>query len=113
VAYDVRAPGRWKETDDDEGGAVMATKKQVTAARRNIKKAATVAKRRRTIANLPPATRRDMARNAAAARSRGGKPGHRLEDRTRSQLYDEAKRKNISGRSSMGKRELIAALRKA
>jgi hypothetical protein len=97
----------------DEGGAVMATKKQVTAARRNIKKAATVAKRRRTIANLPPATRRDMARNAAAARSRGGKPGHRLEDRTRSQLYDEAKRKNISGRSSMGKRELIAALRKA
>jgi hypothetical protein len=54
-----------------------------------------------------------MARNAAAARSRGGKPGHRLEDRTRSQLYDEAKRKNISGRSIMGKRELIAALRKA
>src|SRR5437773_10514093 len=96
-----------------EGGAVMATRKQVRAARRNIKKAATVAKRRRTIANLPRATRRDMSRNAAAARKRGGKPGHSLEDRTRLQLYEEAKRRNVPGRSSMGKRELIAALRRS
>jgi hypothetical protein len=91
----------------------MATRKQVTAARRNIKKATTAAKRRRTIANLPRATRRDLSRNAAASRRRGGKPGRNLEDRTRSQLYDEAKRRNIPGRSSMGKRELIRALRNA
>jgi hypothetical protein len=89
----------------------MASEKQIRAARRNIKKAAVAAKRRRTIANLPKATRRDLSRNAAAARRRGGAPGHRLEDRTRSQLYEEAKRKNIRGRSRMGKRELIAALR--
>jgi hypothetical protein len=89
----------------------MATRKQVTAARRNIKKAATAAKRRRTIANLPRATRRDLSRNAAAARKRGGKPGHRLEDRTRSQLYEEAKRRNVPGRSRMGKHELIRALK--
>jgi len=89
----------------------MASTKQVTAAKRNIKKAAAAAKRKRTITKLPKAVRQDLGRNAAAARKRGGKPGHRLEDRTRSQLYDEAKKRNIPGRSSMGKRELIDALR--
>ena len=89
----------------------MASTKQITAAKRNIKKAAAAAKRKRTITKLPKAVRQDLGRNAAAARKRGGKPGHRLEDRTRSQLYDEAKKRNIPGRSSMGKRELIDALR--
>jgi hypothetical protein len=89
----------------------MASTKQVTAAKRNIKKASAAAKRKRTITKLPKAVRQDLGRNAAAARKRGGKPGHRLEDRTRSQLYDEAKKRDIPGRSSMGKRELIDALR--
>jgi hypothetical protein len=89
----------------------MASTKQVTAAKRNIKKASSAAKRKRTITKLPKAVRQYLSRNAAAARKRGGKPGHRLEDRTRSQLYDEAKKRDIPGRSSMGKRELIDALR--
>lgn len=89
----------------------MASTKQRQAARRNIKKATATAKRKRTLANLPAATRRDLGRNAAAARRRGGKAGHSLEDRTRQQLYEEAKRRNIAGRSRMGKAELIRALR--
>ena len=89
----------------------MATTKQRQAAKRNVKKAAASAKKRRTIANLPKATRRDLSRNAAAARRRGGRPGRALEDRTRQQLYDEAKKRNIAGRSRMGKAELIRALR--
>jgi hypothetical protein len=89
----------------------MATMKQTQAAKRNIKKAAAAAKRKRTIANLPKATRRDLSRNAAAARRRGGRPGRSLGDRTRQQLYQEAKKRKIAGRSSMGKAELIRALR--
>lgn len=89
----------------------MATRKQTAAAKRNIKKAAAVAKRKRTIAHLPEATRKDMSRNAAAARRRGGKPGRGLDDRTRQQLYDEAKKRGVKGRSKMGKAELIRALR--
>ena len=91
----------------------MATRKQTQAAKRNIKKAASAAKRKRTISNLPKSVRRDLGRNAAAARKRGGKPGRSLDDRTRQQLYDEAKKRNIAGRSSMGKGELIRALRGA
>ncbi|MET0801742.1 MAG: Rho termination factor [Actinomycetota bacterium] len=72
--------------------------------------AAAAAKRTRTIANLPKATRRALSRNAAAARRRGGKPGRSLEDRTRAQLYEQAKKRNIAG-ASMGKSELIDALR--
>lgn len=90
----------------------MATQKQVAAAKRNIRKATAAARRRRTIASLPAATRRELSRNATAARRRGGKPGHSLEDRTRAQLYEEAKRRNIPHRSSMGKHELIEALRR-
>jgi hypothetical protein len=89
----------------------MATKKQVHAAKRNITKAQSAAKRSRTIANLPRSVRRDLSRNAAAARRRGGRPGHSLEDRTREQLYDLAKARGIPGRSKMGKQNLIDALR--
>lgn len=89
----------------------MATRKQTQADKRNIRKAAAAAKQRRTITRLPKSVRRDLGRNAAAARKRGGKPGRSLEDRTRQQLYEAAKKRNIPGRSKMGKSELIDALR--
>jgi hypothetical protein len=91
----------------------MATKKQVQAARQNVKKAQVAAGKARTIANLPAATRRGLSQQAAAGRQRGGTPGHALEDRNRQQLYELAKEKEIRGRSSMGKWDLIEAIRKA
>ncbi len=91
----------------------MATQKQRAAAKRNIKKAQAAAKKKRTLANLPKSTRSDLGKQAAAARRRGGKPGGNLEDRSRQQLYEVAKEKGISGRSTMGKWDLIDAIRKA
>ena len=89
----------------------MATTKQVRAAKRNIQKAQRTAKSRRTIAHLPKETRRDLGKQAAKARQRGGRAGRALEDRTREQLYELAKQRNIRGRSKMGKWDLIRALR--
>ena len=89
----------------------MATTKQVRAAERNIQTAQRAAKSKRTIANLPEATRRDLGKQASKARQRGGRAGHALEDRTREQLYELAKKRNIRGRSKMGKWDLIRALR--
>ena len=91
----------------------MATKKQTEAAKQNVKKAQAAATRKRTLANLPPATRRDLGKQGARGRARGGQAGHSLDDRNRQQLYELAKKKDIPGRSKMGKSELIAALRKA
>jgi hypothetical protein len=91
----------------------MASTKQVQAARRNVRKAQQAATSKRTIAKLPASTRRDLGRQAAKARARGGRAGHALEERTRPQLYEEAKRLGIEGRSRMGKWDLIDAIRRA
>jgi hypothetical protein len=91
----------------------MATRRQTQAARRNIQKAQRAARAKKTITKLPKAVRSDLSRQAAKSRQRGGRPGRRLEDRTRQDLYEVAKRKNIPGRSRMGKWDLIQALRKA
>jgi hypothetical protein len=91
----------------------MATTKQVNAAKRNVRKAQDAAKRRRTIANLPASTRRALGQQGAAGRRRGGRAGRSLDDRNRQQLYELARKRNIPGRSRMGRGELIEALRKA
>ena len=64
----------------------MATRKQTQAARRNVKKAATAA--------------------AVAQRKRSGGSS----PKTRAELYEEAKRRNLRGRSKMGRDELARAL---
>jgi hypothetical protein len=91
----------------------MATRKQTQAAKRNIRKARAAATAKKTITKLPKAVRSDLGRQAAKARQRGGKAGHALEDRTREQIYEVAKKRGIAGRSKMGKWDLIQAIRKA
>jgi hypothetical protein len=91
----------------------MATTSQVRAARQNVKKAQRAARSKRTIANLPASTRRELGKQAAKGRRRGGEAGHALEDRNREQLYEIAKKQSIPGRSKMGKWELIRAIRRA
>jgi HPt (histidine-containing phosphotransfer) domain-containing protein len=91
----------------------MARQKQREPARRNVKKAQAGAKQKRTLANLPRSAHRELGKQGATGRRRGGEAGHRLEDRNREQLYSEAQRLGIPGRSRMGKGALIAAIRKA
>jgi hypothetical protein len=96
----------------DRGGEQMASTKQIRAAKQNVKAAQKAATSKRTIANLPAGTRRELGKQAARGRARGGKPGHALEDRNRQQLYEVAKEKEIPGRSKMGKWDLIRAIRR-
>lgn len=87
------------------------TKKQSAAAKRNIKKAQASARSKRTISKLPAKVKSDLGREGAKAASRGGHPGHSLDERTRTELMDRARELGIEGRSKMGKGELIQALR--
>jgi hypothetical protein len=91
---------------------MMATTKQRRAAKKNVQKAQRAAKSKRTIANLPKSTRRGLQQQAQKGRRRGGSAGHRLEDRNRQQLYEIAAKEGISGRSKMGKWQLIDAIRR-
>lgn len=90
----------------------MATTKQRTAAKRNVRKAQSAAKSKRTIAHLPKSTRRGLQKQAQKGRRRRGSAGHKLEDRNREQIYEVAAKEGISGRSRMGKWELIDAIRR-
>ena len=86
----------------------MATQKQVQAAKRNVKKAQTGARKKRSIASMPAKTRTALGKQGAAVAKRKRTGGSR--PKTRQELYDEAKRKNLPGRSKMGRAELARAL---
>lgn len=89
------------------------TRRQTEAARKNVQKAQGAARKKKTISKLSPKTRSELGKQGAAARKRSGEPGHRLEDRTRQDLYAEASKLDIPGRSKMGKGDLIQAIRRA
>jgi hypothetical protein len=86
----------------------MVTTKQRQAAKRNVVKARRAAEQKRTIAHLPASTRRALGRQGAAVARR--KRTGASEPKTRQELYEEAKRKQIPGRSKMGRAELARAL---
>jgi L,D-peptidoglycan transpeptidase YkuD (ErfK/YbiS/YcfS/YnhG family) len=87
----------------------MASEKQRTAAKRNIEKAAAGARRKRSIANLPAKTRTALGKQGAAVAKRK-RSGGSSPPKTRAELYQEAKRKGLPGRSKMGRDELARAL---
>ena len=86
----------------------MATDKQRQAAKRNVKKAIGAAKQKRSIASMPKKTRTALGKQGAAVAQR--KRTGASEPRTRAELYEEAKRRNLPGRSKMGRDELARAL---
>lgn len=84
------------------------TRAQSEAARRNVKKAATAAKRKRSLAHLPSKTKTALGKQGAAVAQR--KRTGATEPKTRRELYEEAKRHDLPGRSKMGRDELARAL---
>jgi hypothetical protein len=86
----------------------MATQKQVKAARSNVKKAQAGAKKKRSIANMPAKTRTALGKQGAAVAQRKRTGGS--SPKTRQELYEEAKRRGLPGRSEMGRDELARAL---
>ncbi len=57
--------------------------------------------------------RRESGRTPNKRTQRTGNPNKSLDDRSRDELYNEAKKRKISGRSEMSKQELVQALRGA
>jgi hypothetical protein len=86
----------------------VATTKQRQAAKRNIKKAAGAAKKQHTIAKLPASARTALGKQGAAVAKRKRTGGS--EPKTRAELYEEAKQRDLPGRSKMGRDELARAL---
>jgi hypothetical protein len=86
----------------------MATEKQTQAARKNIRKAAKTAEKKRSLANMPKATKTALGKQGAAVAQR--KRTGAKSPKTRQELYEEAKRRNLKGRSKMGRDELARAL---
>jgi hypothetical protein len=86
----------------------MATRKQTKTVKKNIQKATKAARQQRSLANLPKSTKTALGKQGAAvaARNRTGA----AEPKTRQELYEEAKRRDLPGRSTMGRDELARAL---
>ena len=86
----------------------MATAKQTRTARRNVSKAQEAAKSKKTIAHLPEKTRTALGQHGAAVARRKRAGGD--SPKTRAELYEIAKQRDLPGRSKMGRDELARKL---
>ncbi|HYS32361.1 MAG TPA: hypothetical protein VEM58_08880 [Streptosporangiaceae bacterium] len=86
----------------------MATAKQTQAARGNVKKAQRAASAKKTIAHMPAKTKTALGKQGAAVARR--KRTGASTPKTRAELYEIAKRRDLPGRSKMGRDELARKL---
>ncbi len=86
----------------------MATTKQTQAAKKNVKKAQQAAKGKRTLAHLSSSTKTALGKQGAAVAQR--KRIGSTSPKTRAELYELAKKRDLPGRSKMGRDELARAL---
>ena len=86
----------------------MATSKQTQAAKRNVKKAQQSAASKKTITHMPAKTRTALGKQGAAVAQRKRTGGS--SPKTRAELYEIAKRRDLPGRSKMGRDELARKL---
>jgi hypothetical protein len=86
----------------------MATTKQTQAAKRNVKQAQQAASRKKTIAGMPKEKKTALGKQGAAVAQR--KRTGAAAPRTKAELYEMAKRRDLPGRSKMGRDELAKKL---
>ncbi|MGE5135717.1 MAG: hypothetical protein ACM32E_22755 [Gemmatimonadota bacterium] len=86
----------------------MATTKQTQAARQNVKQAQRSARQQKTIQHMPKKTRSALGKQAAAVAQRKRTGGS--SPKTRAELYEIAKKRDLPGRSRMGRDELARKL---
>jgi hypothetical protein len=86
----------------------MATNKQAKAARQNVTKAREAAASKRAITNMPKQTRTALGKQGAAVAQRKRTGGD--SPKTRAELYEIAKQRDLPGRSKMGRDELTRKL---
>jgi hypothetical protein len=87
---------------------MVATAKQSKAARQNVGKAQQAAASKRTIANMPKRTRTALGQQGAAVAGRKRTGGDA--PKTRAELYEIAKQRDLLGRFKMGRDELARKL---
>jgi hypothetical protein len=86
----------------------MATAKQTRAAKRNVRRAQEAAAGKKTIAHLPADTRTALGKQGAAVAQRKRSGG--TSPKTRAELYEIARKRDLPGRSKMGRDELARKL---
>jgi hypothetical protein len=86
----------------------MATARQTKAARKNVAKAQEAATSQRSIAHLPKETRSALGKQGAAVAQRKRTGGD--SPKTKVELYEIAKQRDLPGRSKMGRAELARKL---
>lgn len=86
----------------------MATSKQAQAAKRNVKKAQKAAADQKTLAHMPKDTKTALGKQGAAVAQR--KRTGSAAPKTRAELYEIAKERDLPGRSKMGRDELARKL---
>jgi hypothetical protein len=86
----------------------VASSKQAQAAKRNVRKARQAATEKKTIAKLPAKTRTALGKQGAAVARRKRAGGS--SPKTRAELYEIARQRDLPGRSKMGRDELARKL---
>ncbi len=86
----------------------MATTKQTQAAKRNVRQAQQAASRKKTIASMPRETKTALGKQGAAVAQR--KRTGAVAPKTKAELYEMARERDLPGRSKMGRDELARKL---
>ena len=86
----------------------MATSKQTRTAKRNVQKAQKAAADQKTISKMPAKTKTALGKQGAAVAQRKHTGG--ASPKTRAELYEIAKKRDLPGRSKMGRDELARKL---